>query len=172
MGLSNEMEQNCAAYHNYFPSDKVKDRSLCQESPPEDPVKVHRSFFWSKERGVKAFLVLLLLLLVFIAFQETSTLRAPLFPGGLSFDLVDDVLHAAPLIGMYTAYLLFDAAWTESESAADTHNDFPIWVRAFLHNHIYKDNFTNTSDVFGQVDFPRLRKGRLRGQIWSVYVEW
>lgn len=55
---------------------------------------------------------------------------------------------------------------------ADGHNDFPIWIRAFYHNHIYAKNFTDTIELSGQVDFRRLRKGRLRGQFWSVYVEW
>ncbi|KAI1457507.1 membrane dipeptidase-domain-containing protein [Annulohypoxylon moriforme] len=53
----------------------------------------------------------------------------------------------------------------------DGHNDFPIWIRAFYQNHIYQQNFTQESELFGQVDFPRLRQGRLRGQFWSVYVE-
>ena len=28
------------------------------------------------------------------------------------------------------------------------------------------------SSIDGQVDFPRLRQGRLNGQFWSVYVPW
>lgn len=62
---------------------------------------------------------------------------------------VDAVLSAAPLI--------------------DSHNDFAIWIRAFYHNHIYAPNFT--SPLYGQVDFPRLKEGRLSAQFWSVYVE-
>src|ERR1700710_682294 len=54
----------------------------------------------------------------------------------------------------------------------DGHNDFAIWTRAFYHNHIYEENFTLTSEIYGQVDFPRLKEGRLGGQFWSVYVEW
>jgi membrane dipeptidase len=53
----------------------------------------------------------------------------------------------------------------------DGHNDFPIWIRAFYQNHIYQDNFTDAQELFGQVDFPRLQNGRVRGQFWSVYVE-
>lgn len=56
--------------------------------------------------------------------------------------------------------------------AEDGHNDFPIWIRAFYGNHIYQKNFTQEPELYGQVDFPRLGKGRLRGQFWSVYVEW
>lgn len=55
---------------------------------------------------------------------------------------------------------------------SDGHNDFPIWVRAFYQNHIYQQNFSGDIELFGQVDFPRLRQGRLGGQFWSVYVEW
>ncbi|GAP86475.1 putative membrane dipeptidase [Rosellinia necatrix] len=53
----------------------------------------------------------------------------------------------------------------------DGHNDFLIWIRAFYQNHIYQENFTQDTELFGQVDFPRLRRGRSRGQFWSVYVE-
>ncbi|TVY27401.1 Dipeptidase [Lachnellula hyalina] len=49
----------------------------------------------------------------------------------------------------------------------DGHNDFPIWIRAFYQNHIYQENFTRDPELYGQVDFPRLRQGRLRGQFWS-----
>ncbi|KAK4464491.1 renal dipeptidase family [Cladorrhinum samala] len=63
---------------------------------------------------------------------------------------VDAVLSASPLI--------------------DSHNDFAIWIRAFYHNHIYAPNFTSPP-LYGQVDFPRLKEGRLSAQFWSVYVE-
>ncbi|PGH15360.1 hypothetical protein AJ80_05544 [Polytolypa hystricis UAMH7299] len=53
----------------------------------------------------------------------------------------------------------------------DGHNDFPIWIRAFYNNHIYQRNFSGDIPLYGQVDFPRLAKGGLRGQFWSVYVE-
>ncbi|MCJ1330996.1 hypothetical protein MMC10_007683 [Thelotrema lepadinum] len=65
-------------------------------------------------------------------------------------DPVQAVLRGAPLI--------------------DTHNDFPIWIRAFYQNDIYQKNFTNTSELFGMTDFPRLQQGGVRGQFWSVYV--
>ncbi|KAI1934188.1 hypothetical protein LOZ58_005274 [Ophidiomyces ophidiicola] len=64
---------------------------------------------------------------------------------------VEDVLRSAPL--------------------TDGHNDFPIWIRAFYQNHLYQRNFTGDVPLFGQVDFPRLTEGGLRGQFWSVYVE-
>jgi len=54
----------------------------------------------------------------------------------------------------------------------DGHNDFPIWIRAFYQNHIYQQNFSDGQNLFGQVDFRRLREGKIRGQFWSVYVEW
>ncbi|KAF7168585.1 hypothetical protein CNMCM5623_001567 [Aspergillus felis] len=47
------------------------------------------------------------------------------------------------------------------EQRLDGHNDFPIWTRAFYHNHIYQDNFTDQIRLYGQVDFPRLQQGRL-----------
>ncbi|KAI1653944.1 membrane dipeptidase-domain-containing protein [Daldinia decipiens] len=53
----------------------------------------------------------------------------------------------------------------------DGHNDFPIWIRAFYNNHIYQQNFSQSGKLYGQVDFPRLRTGNLRGEFWSVYVE-
>ncbi|OJD30993.1 membrane dipeptidase [Diplodia corticola] len=66
-------------------------------------------------------------------------------------DPVKQVLNAVPLI--------------------DGHNDFPIYIRAFYYNHIYGKNFSETADLVGQVDFPRLQQGGLRGQFWSAYVE-
>ncbi|GIC87498.1 uncharacterized protein Aud_003882 [Aspergillus udagawae] len=59
----------------------------------------------------------------------------------------------------------------EGVEAKHGHNDFPIWIRAFYQNHIYQENFTYDGPLVGQVDFPRLAQGRLRGQFWSVYVE-
>ncbi|KAI1819425.1 renal dipeptidase [Xylaria intraflava] len=53
----------------------------------------------------------------------------------------------------------------------DGHIDFPIWIRAFYQNRIYQDNFTSDDALFGQVDFPRLRAGKLGTALWSVYVE-
>ncbi|KAH6608322.1 hypothetical protein Trco_001668 [Trichoderma cornu-damae] len=52
----------------------------------------------------------------------------------------------------------------------DGHNDFAIWIRAYYQNHIYQQNFSRETSLYGQVDFPRLRRGGLRGQFWSVYV--
>ena len=101
MGFRGEEEQNCAARHTPFPFDKTKDRLSYQNGLPEDSVKVHWPFICSKERAVKACLVLPLLLLVLIAGELTSTLHIPSFHGGLPYDLVDDILHAAPLIGVY-----------------------------------------------------------------------
>ncbi|KAI1157500.1 renal dipeptidase [Nemania serpens] len=55
--------------------------------------------------------------------------------------------------------------------STDGHIDFPIWIRAFYQNRIYQDNFTSDDPLFGQVDFPRLRLGKLGTALWSVYVE-
>ncbi|EGE82105.1 membrane dipeptidase [Blastomyces gilchristii SLH14081] len=64
---------------------------------------------------------------------------------------VDRILQTAPLI--------------------DGHNDFPYFIRALYNNDIYHKNFSNGIELPGQVDFPRLRKGGLRGQFWSAYVQ-
>ncbi|KAF2259668.1 renal dipeptidase [Lojkania enalia] len=66
---------------------------------------------------------------------------------------------------------LFSIVSRSNLTNSDGHNDFPIWIRAFYQNHIYQQNFTQESELFGQVDFPRLREGRIGGQFWSVYVE-
>jgi hypothetical protein len=81
---------------------------------------------------------------------------------------VETVLKSAPLIGQIHPVLEF----LKIDISLDGHNDLPIWIRAFYQNHIYQENFTATKQLYGQVDFPRLRQGGLRGQFWSVYVEW
>lgn len=54
----------------------------------------------------------------------------------------------------------------------DGHNDLPFLVRAIYDNHIYDpgfaEKFTN-GGLFGHVDLPRLRKGKVGGTFWSVY---
>lgn len=85
------------------------------------------------------------------------------YPGG-------DILNAAPMIGEPTK--VGNNEELINKIVSDGHNDFPIWIRAFYQNHIYQRNFTQEPELYGQVDFPRLRQGRLRGQFWSVYVEW
>ncbi|KAI9375775.1 membrane dipeptidase-domain-containing protein [Aspergillus egyptiacus] len=52
----------------------------------------------------------------------------------------------------------------------DGHNDFPFIIRAFYHNHIYQSNFSDQIELPYHVDFPRLARGRVRGQFWSVYI--
>lgn len=49
----------------------------------------------------------------------------------------------------------------------DTHIDFPIFLRFMYENHIY--NFTEDDTLPGQVDFPRLREGKLGASFWSVW---
>ncbi|KAI5805901.1 dipeptidase [Geopyxis carbonaria] len=51
----------------------------------------------------------------------------------------------------------------------DGHNDFAIFIRAYFHNRLSDANFTDGT-LAGQVDFPRLRAGRLGGAFWSVFV--
>ncbi|KAK2743992.1 hypothetical protein FQN57_004445 [Myotisia sp. PD_48] len=52
----------------------------------------------------------------------------------------------------------------------DTHNDWPIFIRALYQNDIYQKNFTAEDSLPGQVDFPRLQKGLLDAQFWSLFV--
>ncbi|OJD14964.1 hypothetical protein AJ78_04747 [Emergomyces pasteurianus Ep9510] len=68
-----------------------------------------------------------------------------------SISPVDRILRAAPLI--------------------DGHNDFPYFIRAVYKNDIYQKNISDGLELPGQVDFPRLRKGGLRGQFWSAFIQ-
>ncbi|KAI1120164.1 renal dipeptidase family [Nemania abortiva] len=95
--------------------------------------------------------VLVLLLAITIPHASSTIPTQRVLSSATSESSVEAILGAAPLI--------------------DGHNDFAIWIRAFYHNHIYANNFTNTGELYGQVDFPRLRKGRIGAQFWSVYVE-
>ncbi|KAK7519254.1 renal dipeptidase [Phyllosticta citriasiana] len=79
-----------------------------------------------------------------------STSRARFWPS-CNRDPVHEVLSTVPLI--------------------DGHNDFPIYIRAFYYNRIYGKNFSETEELVGQVDFPRLQHSGLRAQFWSAYVE-
>ncbi|KAF4310766.1 Chloroperoxidase [Botryosphaeria dothidea] len=93
---------------------------------------------------MRSALLLLLLLPAARALQpaQTSLQQHP---------TVDDVLRGAPLV--------------------DGHNDFAIYIRAFYRNHIYGANFSDDQELAGQVDFLRLRAGRVGAQFWSVYTE-
>ncbi|KAK2877844.1 hypothetical protein FQN49_001137 [Arthroderma sp. PD_2] len=53
----------------------------------------------------------------------------------------------------------------------DTHDDFPSLIRMMYNNDIYQKNFTVNEGLPFHVDFPRLRKGHVGGQFWSVYVD-
>ncbi|EEQ29186.1 putative membrane dipeptidase [Microsporum canis] len=53
----------------------------------------------------------------------------------------------------------------------DTHDDFPEFIRSMYGNDIYQKNFTVKDGLPLHVDFPRLRKGRVGAQFWSVYVD-
>ncbi|PIG84662.1 membrane dipeptidase GliJ-like protein [Aspergillus arachidicola] len=115
---------------------------------PPRPEPVH----WRNRQRSLAYSVTLTLAALFFTF----TLRPEDFP---SF-LVRKNLQKSPLEQVLTRVPLTDG-----------HNDFAIWTRAFYQNHIYQANFTEHDELYGQVDFPRLRKGRLGAQFWSVYVE-
>ncbi|KAB8224444.1 membrane dipeptidase-domain-containing protein [Aspergillus novoparasiticus] len=124
------------------------DRKGDLEWVPPRPEPLHRR---NRQRSL-AYSVTLTLVALFFTF----TLRPEVFP---SF-LVRKNLQKSPLEQVLTRVPLTDG-----------HNDFAIWTRAFYQNHIYQANFTDHDELYGQVDFPRLRKGRLGAQFWSVYVE-
>lgn len=84
---------------------------------------------------------------------------------------LEQLLREVPLIGKSDSFSEHYSFLIRYLST-DSHNDFPIWIRAFYQNHIYQQNFTEDGSLFGQVDFPRLRNGRLGGQFWSVYIDW
>jgi len=42
----------------------------------------------------------------------------------------------------------------------------------FLRNDSIYGNFSFNDDLFGDTDIPRLRKGLVGGQFWSVFVPW
>ncbi|KAJ5194535.1 uncharacterized protein N7498_007973 [Penicillium cinerascens] len=55
----------------------------------------------------------------------------------------------------------------------DGHDDFPIFIRQFYHNHIHESNFTKSfadGTLGGHVDLLRLKRGHVGGTFWSVFV--
>jgi membrane dipeptidase len=56
---------------------------------------------------------------------------------------------------------------------ADGHNDLAIVLRHLYGNHIYDKNFTEPFEdggLYGHVDLPRLKKGKVGGVFWSAYT--
>ena len=111
----------------------------------------------SHQHRIRRSLLLLLqcLLLAAITVTIVSTYDSPIpfqFLSPCHASASEDILRDVPLI--------------------DGHNDFPLAIRFIHRNHIYGRNFTNETKLMGQVDFPRLREGRLGAQFWSVYIGW
>ncbi|CAL4183886.1 unnamed protein product [Meganyctiphanes norvegica] len=60
----------------------------------------------------------------------------------------------------------------------DGHNDLPWNLRMFLHNKLHSFNFSADlqkekpwrAQSFSQTDLPRLKKGKVAAQFWSIYV--
>ncbi|KAK2746946.1 hypothetical protein FQN57_002518 [Myotisia sp. PD_48] len=52
----------------------------------------------------------------------------------------------------------------------DGHNDFPGFIRKTTKNQIYNGKLPFEDKLSGHTDLKRIRKGRLGGQFWSVYV--
>ena len=98
---------------------------------------------------------------------------AHLSPCHTRLDPVEQVLQLQPLTGKYTVHRRKIVALEDTLiDNPDGHNDFAEFIRSYYNNHIYQSNFSDKIELPGQVDFPRLEKGRVRGQFWSVYVAW
>ena len=55
----------------------------------------------------------------------------------------------------------------------DGHNDLAILIRALFQNYIYGSDFTDKFEnggLYGQVDHPRLKKGKVGGSFWSAFT--
>ncbi|KAI1176313.1 membrane dipeptidase-domain-containing protein [Nemania sp. FL0916] len=125
-------------------------QGLAEQKPSGRAIQI-RQYLSTRKARLCALIVLLILIIGTIIHASPATSIQRVLSLATSEDPVEAILRAAPLI--------------------DGHNDFAIWIRAFYHNHIYAENFTNTGELYGQVDFPRLREGRIGAQFWSVYVE-
>ncbi|KAK6457227.1 renal dipeptidase family [Scheffersomyces xylosifermentans] len=54
----------------------------------------------------------------------------------------------------------------------DTHNDFPFMLRLKLHNQLYLGSgFTFDDDFFTHTSLPKIKKGKLGIQFFSVFIE-
>lgn len=59
-----------------------------------------------------------------------------------------------------------------TQPVIDTHNDLPYLVRYKLHNEIYdKTKLPLEQGLCSHTDIPKLRKGRIGAQFWSVFIE-
>lgn len=55
----------------------------------------------------------------------------------------------------------------------DGHNDLAIMIRFLYQNQIYDENFTKPfteGGMYGHVDLPRLKDGKVGGSFWSAFV--
>jgi membrane dipeptidase len=59
----------------------------------------------------------------------------------------------------------------EDTPILDTHNDLPYLLRVQLHNEIEGNRFCFNGDLESHTDVPRLVKGRVGAQFWSVFIE-
>ncbi|KAF3920669.1 hypothetical protein ABW21_db0207286 [Orbilia brochopaga] len=60
-----------------------------------------------------------------------------------------------------------------SSPLIDTHIDLPILTREVFQNHIYANNFSTpfaSGGLYGHVDIPRLKSGKMGGIFWSVFT--
>lgn len=82
-------------------------------------------------------------------------------------DRVSKILAQTPLIGIVSRRC------RHQTDCADGHNDLPYLIRDAFGNRIYDKEFTKPFEkgsFAGQVDLPRLAKGKVGGTFWSVFV--
>lgn len=133
----------------------------------EQPIHPHQKW----RRVVNRARVLLSVVFGAVCVLTVLRIRCVSRETGMTFeDQVSTILARVPLIGMLRCWVC--CMMLTLICIVDGHDDFAIWIRAFYHNHIYAENFTGGAELYGQVDIPRLKQGQLRGQFWSVYVEW
>lgn len=141
-----------------LPTEKDADLPQHQSSPAVEPVEPVEPSSW-KRRALG---------LVAVGLVACYGI-AQLSPYHNQLDPVEQVLQLQPLTGKFT---VVDVVLETLTRHPDGHNDFAEFIRTYYNNHIYQSNFSDQIELPGQVDFPRLEKGRARGQFWSVYVAW
>ena len=57
----------------------------------------------------------------------------------------------------------------KSTPLIDGHNDLPYAIRRSTNDQIYDGKLPFETSLKGHTDLPRMRKGRMGGQFWSVH---
>lgn len=87
----------------------------------------------------------------------TTALSNPVSAGPTTTPDRDDYLKRAERILTFTPLI-------------DGHNDLPNFIRKSTRNQIYNGKLPFEERLSGHTDLPRLRKGKVGGQFWSVYT--